>query len=436
MAERVAVGSLDVAMAGDPVWVVVGPVAGDVERRFPDVLARMAAQGPRFRVGLIPTARGRLWEYTDKPGTLLKADLSGAHTPEQILERLVGRPAPAPITVAQVGAYACVCFDHGIGDSHVMMEVLAALAAAGSPRGFVEPVPNPPITDRPFRTALTTYVRNSRRGIPMAEFAKFTCVTVGHKVRRAFRDLADSRGQVTTHRGCEVIHVVSVPRLRSTVRAWRDGRHPGASVTSTIILSIHRALRDAGIHVADELDVLVDLRRLLPPGVETLANLCTIAKVEAGANVTVDEFSARFRARTSSGWPLIKTAAHLNLNRIAFALGSHPKPKGRLVAEPPGSRTIEVTVSDISKIPATAKLRFATPDAATLAVALPPGSDRSLTLALWVSSAGQVQATATLPSGLIDREILRGALENGLSPARFGGNLCQRGLEDAEAIAP
>ncbi len=119
----VRVGSLDVAMAGNPVWVVAGPVAGDVERRFPDVLARMAAHGPRFRVGLIPTAGGRLWKHTDKPGALLETDLSGARTPEQILERLVGRPATAPISVAQVGAYACGCFDHGIGDSDVSMGV-------------------------------------------------------------------------------------------------------------------------------------------------------------------------------------------------------------------------------------------------------------------------------------------------------------------------
>src|SRR5690349_19616132 len=114
MTNTVRVGSLDLAMAGDPVWVVAGPVADDVECQFTDVLARMAANGPRLRVGLIPATSGRLWECTDKPGALLKADLAGARTPEQILERVLGRPAPAPISLVQVGAYVCVCFDHGI----------------------------------------------------------------------------------------------------------------------------------------------------------------------------------------------------------------------------------------------------------------------------------------------------------------------------------
>ena len=135
MTKMVRVGSLDIAMAGDPVWVVAGPVAGDVQSQFADVLARMAAHGPRFRVGLIPRTTERSWEYTDKPGALLKADLTGARTPEQILERVLGRPAPAPISLAQVGEYVCVCFDHGVGDAHVMMEMLAGIAARSSPAG-------------------------------------------------------------------------------------------------------------------------------------------------------------------------------------------------------------------------------------------------------------------------------------------------------------
>ena len=92
-----------------------------------------------------------------------------------------------------------------------------------------------------------------------------------------------------------------------------------------IIWSIHRALRAADIPVADDVDVLIDLRRLLPQGVGTLANLCTIAKVDAGRNGTFDEFSEQFRRCTSSGWPLVKTAAHLVLGRIAFAFGLRPQ---------------------------------------------------------------------------------------------------------------
>jgi hypothetical protein len=436
MTKKVRVGSLDVAMAGDPVWVVGGPVAGDVQSEFPDVLARMAAHGPRFRVGLIPATAGRSWEYTDKPGALLKADLAGARTPEEILERVLGRPAPAPISLVQVGEYICVCFDHGIGDCHVMLEMFAAIIARHSPRGFVEPVPNPAIVDRPLRTALVSYARSSKHWGPLTvEFAQSTFTTVVCKARKTFRNFKAQHGHAAMVRGYEAIHVVSKPGLVRDLRAWRDARHPGASVTSVIVLSIHRALRAAGIPVADDVDVLIDLRRMLPEGVETLANLCTIAKVVAGGNMTFDEFSEQFRLRTSSGWPLVKTAAHLGLSRVASALGRRPNPKWWLMGMPAGSGLIAVTVSDVSKIPSGYKLEFTRPEESVVAVALPPGTNRSLTLALWVSAAGQVQVTATQPPGLIDRDTLRRALDTALSPAIFDCDRSDGGSDVVETIA-
>lgn len=436
MTKKVRVGSLDIAMAGDPVWVVAGPVAGDVQSQFADVLARMASHGPRSRVGLIPRTTERSWEYTYKPGALLKTDLKGARTPEQILERVLGRPAPAPISLAQVGEYVCVCFDHGVGDAHVMMEMLAGIAARNSPRGFVEPGPDFPIVERPLRTALVSYARSCKHpGRLTVEFVQSTFTTVVRQARKTFRNFKAQRGHAAMVRGYEAIHVLSKPGLVRDVRAWRDARHPGASVTSLIILSIHRALRTAGISVADDVDVVIDLRRLLPQGVGTLANLCTIVKVDAGKNMTFDEFSEQFRGRTSSGWPLVKTAAHLGLGRIAFAFGLRPKPKWWLSGKPADSGLVEVTVSDISKMPSTFKLDFTRPEVAVLAVALPPGSNHTVTLTLWASTAGQVQVTATLPPGLIDRDTLRRALDTALSPAIFDCDRGDCGSDVVEMIA-
>jgi hypothetical protein len=423
-------------MAGSPVWGVVGPVAGNVESQFTDVLARMAAQGTRFRAGLIPRTDGRSWEYTNHPGALLKTDLTGARTVEQILERVAGLPAPAPICLAQVGEYVCVCFDHGIGDAHVMMEIFAGIVAQNSPRGFVEPLPDPAIVDRPLRTALVSYARSSKHWGPLTvEFAQSTFTTVVCKARKTFRNFKAEHSHAAMVRGYEAIHVKSKPGLVRDLRAWRDAYHPGASLTSVIVLSIHRAVRAAGIPVADDVHVLIDLRRQLPQGVQTLANLCTIAKVDAGGNMTFNEFSEKFRVRTGSDWPLVKTAAHLGFGRIAFALGRRPKPKWWLAGKPADSGLIEVTVSDISKIPSTSKVDFTRPEGAVLAVALPPGTNRSLTLALWISAAGQIQITATLPPGLIDRDTLRRALDTALSPAMFGFDRCDVSSDVVETIA-
>lgn len=297
------------------------------------------------------------------------------------LERVLGRPAPAPISLAQVGEVVGVCFDHGIGDSHVMMEMLAAMTARHSPAGFVEPAPEPAIIDRPLRTASVTYARTSRHRSPLTvEFGQSTSTAVVLKARKTFRNFKARRGHADTVRGYEAIHVASKPRSVGEIREWRDVRHPGASVTSVIVLSIHRALRAASAPVSDDVDVLIDLRRLLPHGVETLANLCTIATVVVGRNTTFDQFSEQFRVRTGSGWPLVKTAAHLVLGRIALAVGLRPRPKWWLVGRPPDSGLVQLTVSDVSRIPSSSKLDFTRPEVSVLAVALPPGTSRSLTL--------------------------------------------------------
>jgi hypothetical protein len=78
----VRVGLLDVAAAGAPVWWVVGPVDGDAGSRAGEVLDRMAALGPRFRVGLQPSPATTRWNFTDKPSLSAKPtfDISGCTT--------------------------------------------------------------------------------------------------------------------------------------------------------------------------------------------------------------------------------------------------------------------------------------------------------------------------------------------------------------------
>lgn len=63
----VRVGRLDVAMTGAPVWVVIGPVRDDAGSRASEVLDRMAALDPRFRVGLQPSPDATRWNFTEKP---------------------------------------------------------------------------------------------------------------------------------------------------------------------------------------------------------------------------------------------------------------------------------------------------------------------------------------------------------------------------------
>lgn len=420
MPRHITVGPLDVAAASDPVWVVVGPVSGDAAIRFRDVLARMAAHGPTFRVGLLPDPTSNSWRFTSRPGGDLGIDLDAADTPEAILDRVVGHQPSTAIAVGNAGEYLCVCLDHGIGDSHVMMEMVAGIASPGAPEGFIEPVPNPNV-NRPLRDALATHVRtNAHRGATIAKAVGATAVSVFGRARTmlAGNDVTASSIKVS---GYEAVFVKSPCDFVSRVRSWRDACHPGASVTSMIILAIHRALRDSGIPVADDVEVLVDLRRFLRPGSQTLGNMYAVTEVNAAPEVSFLEFSREFREQTTSNWPLVKTAVLQALGRVMLCLGRRKPPAWWVdgtEVDPAGGR-VQLTVSDISKMPSTAKLAFSRPAEGVLAVALPPGTPRSVTLAIWVSSVGEVQVTATLSGEVVDRERVRSALANALSVDAF-----------------
>jgi hypothetical protein len=79
-------------VAGAPVCVVIGPVRDDAGSRAGEVLDRMAALGPRFRVGLQPSPDTTRWNFTDKPSLSAKPtiDISGCTTTQEILDRVVG----------------------------------------------------------------------------------------------------------------------------------------------------------------------------------------------------------------------------------------------------------------------------------------------------------------------------------------------------------
>lgn len=419
---KVRVGRLDVASAGAPVWVVAGPVHKDAGSRAGAVLDRMATLGPQFRVGLEPSPHTRRWRYTEKPGRNAKAtlDVSRCTTAQQILDRVVGQPAAAPIAVGQAGEYLCVRFDHGIGDAHLMTETVAALSHATD--GLVDPSPDPSVAN-PVRVAIghnlkAQWVRFTREAVGLEHAGRSfpglrgqspVCRAGPPRIRRA-----EKAEETTGSADCRAVFVSSEPHFADQLRAWRDATGKRASVTALLMWSIFRALRDAGVTLADDCGVLVDLRRFLPPGAWTLANFCTVARVRGAADTSAETFSAELHATAESAGLLVKLAAYLASTRACAAIRGRRSQPWWVAGSPHGS-VVHLTISDISKMPALAKIAWTRPMDAELAVALPPGSPAHLSTALRVTANGSVQATATFPASLVAAATVRRALEAALT---------------------
>jgi hypothetical protein len=421
----VRVGQLDVAGAGAPVWFVVGPVDGDAGSRAGEVLDRMAALGPRFRVGLQPSPDTRRWNFTDKPSLNAEPtfDISGCATAQEILDRVVGRPPAAPISVGQAGEHLCICFDHGIGDANLMMETVAALSHKQAPNGFVDPLPAPTIAN-PVRSATIHCLKSAprqviRHAVSLANTARSSASVRARSAARGDEPIAESGKEVKDY--CAVF-VKSEPHFADELRIWRDATRTRASVTGLVIWSIYRALREAGIALADDCEVVVDLRRFLPDAAQTLSNFIAVARVRAGAGISHQKFCDELRATAKSIGTLVKVVAYVASVRALAAVRSHRSKPPRLVVGPMQHASVRLTISDFSKAPSNAKLLWTRPVDAELAVALPPGSASHLSIAVWVAGNGSIQATATFPASLVDTETVRNALQMAL----ISENLCMQ----------
>ena len=102
---------------------------------------------------------------------------------------------------------------------------------------------------------------------------------------------------VTDAQGYRAVFVKSEPHFADEMRAWRDATETRASVTALIMLSIYRALRDAGVPLAQVCEVVVDLRRFLPGEAQTLSNFCTVARCTPAPALLPTKTSARNSAR-------------------------------------------------------------------------------------------------------------------------------------------
>jgi hypothetical protein len=411
----VRVGRLDVAVTGAPVWVVIGPVRDDAGSRAGEVLDRMAALGPRFRVGLQPSPDATRWNFTEKPSLSAAPtfDISGCTTTQEILDRVVGRPPAAPISVGQAGEHLCICIDHGIGDSHLMTEIVAALSHAEAPNGFVDPLPTPTI-DKPVQTAIGHYLKSAprhviRQAVSLATAAWSPARGSAHAVARGDEPITEAGREA---QGYRAVFVKSEPHFADELRAWRDATRTRASVTALIMLSIYRALRDAGVPLAEVCEVVVDLRRFLPGEAQTLSNFCTVARVHAGAGTSsYEDFSAQLRARAESTGTLVKLAGHVALARaLRAARRNRDEPRRAVVGGPKPRSAVRLTISDISKMPAVAKVAWTRPADAETAVSLPPGSSSHMSIAVRVAGNGSVEATATFAAALVHPDTVRNAL--------------------------
>lgn len=407
------------------VVTIVKPAISDSAERAPSVLNSMAARGPRYRVGLIPSVTSRRWDFSDEPGSWCtqSLDISGHNSMQEILDHVTGRRFVAPISVSQAGEYLCVACDHGLGDSHFIWEVCAALTHGNADTGFLEPLAAPTMTN-PLVSALFDSAKSTPRlfvraavGLWKPAWSLFRSYVVARVNRLR---VVPSRPAGDQEERYVAVWSKSDPGFIEEVRRYRDSKHPSASVNAILMLSICRALQECGASLHDELEVLVDLRRFLPRDNFTFANFHTITRMNIGTQPSVEEFSASLRLKAGSPNQLLALAGYLAVSRVRKLFARRSRKTEPPLCRPAKSAQTILTISDVSKSPSLAKIAWARPDDAEIASAAPPTGQSHISIFINITPNGSVQLTASFYASHIDKLLVARGLSRALSSATLG----------------
>ncbi len=400
---KMKVGWADVAFAGTRTSLLAGPLDHKGEDYAKAALEAVAKRGPSARVGLIPSSTTNKWSFDPtefaRISTIdpLPVDEMFRKYEEITAEASVGSH---PLVLVFCGDYVMFSADHGFGDATACLEVVA-LASGGDVDEYL--VSN---NDRPLMAAVNATVSKSPSTAVKSLRAQPASSVADTPDLRTYPQ-ADVRNIVMSF-------VRSEPGTFNTLRKLRKESFPEVSMSAAVSYLIRRAFTEHGVPLTDDLGVLVDLRRFLPEGTVTLANLPGIAEVAGPASATLEEYGKAYNAAVSTPAPLVRLAASLLKKRILPAGQS----SAASTQYPDAARTV---FSDPSLHPTMKKIRWADRGEGCMYILInDPGVPHQIPITTMWDAAGRLNITASYYCGSYDRAVIDAVLEDiAAEPIRY-----------------
>jgi hypothetical protein len=400
---KMKVGWADVAFAGTRTSLLAGPLDHKGEDYAKSALRAVAERGPTARVGLIPASTTNKWSFNpDEFARVATIDPLPVDEMLRVYEQVTAEASVGshPVVLVFCGEYVMFSADHGFGDATACLEVVA-LASGGDVDDYL--VSN---NDRPLMTALSTVVSKSPAAALKSLRGQPASASADAPSLRSYPK-ADVRDIVMSF-------VRSEPGTFNTLRKLRKESFPEVSMSAAVSFSIRRAFTEHGVPLTDDLGVLVDLRRFLPDGTVTLANLPGIAEAAAPASFTLEEYGKTYNAAVSTSAPLVRLAASLLKKRILPA----GQPGSESTEYPDRARTV---FSDPSLHPTMKKIRWIDRgDGCVYILINDPGVPHQIPITTMWDAQGRLNITASYYSGSYDRAVIDAILEDiAAQPVRY-----------------
>lgn len=407
--QRHRVGFLDRRAAGSRVWVVANPIAELDRETLLAALERFSETEAGKRVTALPDRSKSVWSAQWPPTALGVEDFPEDPDFPTIIDYLCKRTDAAPIQLVQGDEFLCVGIDHGLGDGFFILCVMAAMSHAATVEHLADGVAGPDARSvrYPMRLALLSLMRSP---VSFTEAVRGTwrLRAMLAKRRNHVRVLPKTAGAAPAEFHSQgAVFACSANGFVDVIAAHRASQVGDPSLAAVVMVSICQAMRERKLAIADDIQVVADLRRYLPKGRWTASNFNAVTTLECGESVTSSEFTASIDAQVIAAAPLLTAAAS--------RLGGRRFPRMHRVraeaVEEAGQRApLVLTFSDLTKLPVQ-RINWKRPNDAKIAVILPPGSPRHIAIGFIILGQGAVQVTASFYEGAVDRSEVVAALE-------------------------
>jgi hypothetical protein len=437
--KEISTGQLDVLLSGQPIWVIAGPVTAGRRAAIKASLLQLSRHDPIRRVGLVPTIASRSWSFS--PDMIRGAIMRRPESMTPPVDTTEGISATLnsllrsdhfdqPMAVIPYGDFVAFRFDHGLGDAHVLMKIIAQVSGSGTRESVVSATADEPNVSNPALWALANTVKSRPAGLTHSAWAvlRDKALQLSRRPpRRSSAGHSEADAGDADHYGA--VFVRSGSDFVARARRYRAAHDLDISVSGLTMYWICQSLRAAGIAVAPVTEVLVDLRRYLPRGRQTWANFTAVARIPLRPSTTPEQFGDMLSTHLNSTRPLVEMLAGVAKSRLLTAVGSGPHSDGWRAgrASPTGEAT--VVFSDISRVPSAGEVHWSPRRRPTLAVALPPASRSNISMLLCSPSPGEIQVTASLFPSEFDVRTVRRALRDALGVPGAGTGRLRYGTD-------
>jgi len=404
------VGPIDAAHADIPMCMALQTV--DIRHDAAAVLDQIAAEDPSNTVSLIPERGTRNWRIQPQPGQtlLLPSCQDHADTLEDTLDCLARKRPAVPIAVWQCGSCTRIYCDHGLGDVRMIQKLAVLLTnPALTAEWFISRETR---TTHPVLRALARAIRSQPRQLVRdLRAVAWRTLYAAHSKLAAEQHTAETSPASTPALGQSPLSVVFVNgSLVSDFRRHRDFHNRGVSLSAFLMHRAYTSFLAAGVSMPESVDVPIDCRRYLPPGVTTPANFQALIRVPILPGMSASEFAASLKQEIESFTPLLLLARWLlfiRLQSLGRVLRRRPSSGS---AQPRASGTLNLTLVDNSRWLDDATITWRNPERSLFVGMVPPETEHHVVVVFSISGEGRLQATATFHPSQVDCEVVERSL--------------------------